>query len=108
MSTPTGKSEIVPGRRRYLVHLCSARDECNGAYSYIARIQPWTARISHNAKVQQRVFTDECEFIETVNSLLPDGSDVRNIFSHIESLDGFHYLLFLTPRQAECLGWINE
>ena len=48
---------------------------------------------------------DEYELIETINPLLPHGSDVRDVLSHIESPDGFIYLLYLSSEEAERLGW---
>jgi hypothetical protein len=91
-------------RRRYLVRLSCVPNESIGTCHYIARIQSWAARMNRDAEVHQRVFNDECEFIETINSLLPHGSDVRNIFSLIESPDGFIYLLQLTDDQASTLS----
>ena len=105
MNLPTQKPDRVPPRRRYLVHLCSLHDEgCRGR-RYFARIQLWTARSSANAKTYERVFADEYELIDTMNPLLPRGSDVRNVIDHIESLDGFLYLLHLSSEQASSLGW---
>ena len=92
-------------RRRYVVYLFCAHDETNRACGYIARIQPWAARMSARAETRERVFTDECELIETINPLLPGGSDVRDVLSHIESPDGFLYLLYLNSEQAARLGW---
>jgi hypothetical protein len=80
-------------------------DEGSRAYRYVARIQPWTTRSSVYAKARERVFTDEYELIETINPLLPHGSDIRNVISHIESPDGFLYLLYLSSEEADCLGW---
>ena len=60
---------------------------------------------SVHAKTQERVFTDEYELIETMNPLLPHGSDVRDVISHIESPDGFLYLLYLSSEEAGSLGW---
>jgi hypothetical protein len=97
-----------PGRRRYLVHLCFVHDEGSSACRYAARIQLWTTRSSAQVKTQQRVFADEYELIETINPLLPHGSDVRNIISHIESPDGFLYLLYLSSEEAGSLGWRQE
>jgi hypothetical protein len=105
MSPPTEKPDLVPRRRRYVVYLFCAHDETNGACGYIARIQPWAARMSARAETRERVFTDECELIETINPMLPRGSDVRDVLSHIESPDGFLYLLHLNSEQAACLGW---
>ncbi len=92
-------------RRRYVIYLFCAHEETNGACSYIARIHPWAARMSARAETRERVFTDECDLIETINPLLPRGSDVRDVLSHIESPDGFLYLLHLNSEQAAGLGW---
>jgi hypothetical protein len=40
-----------------------------------------------------------------MNALLPHGSDVRNVLSHIESPDGFLYLLYLSFEEVSNLGW---
>jgi hypothetical protein len=40
-----------------------------------------------------------------MNPLLPRGSDVRDVLSHIESPDGFLYLLHLSSEEAAHLGW---
>lgn len=48
---------------------------------------------------------DEYELIETINPLLPRGSDIRDVLSHIESPDGFLYLLYLSAEEANRLGW---
>jgi hypothetical protein len=53
----------------------------------------------------ERAFGDECELIATINPLLPPGSDVRDGFDHIESPNGFDYLLHLSAEQAGQLGW---
>ncbi len=104
MNPPAQKPDRVTPRRRYLVHLSSLHDEgCRGRY--LARIQLWTARSNANPKTRERVFTDEYELIDTMNALLPQGSDVRNVISHIENLDGFLYLLHLSSEQASTLGW---
>jgi hypothetical protein len=105
MNRPAQKLNRVPRRRRYLVHLCCAHDEGSRACRHVARIQLWTTRSSVRAKTQERVFTDEYELIETINPLLPHGSDVRNVISHIESPDGFLYLLYLSSEEAGSLGW---
>ena len=70
------------------------------------RIQPWTPRSSsRTAQAQERFFEDEYELMQALNPLLPSGSDVRNVLSHIEGRDGFLYLLHLNPEQATILGW---
>lgn len=92
-------------RRRYLVHLLSARNrDCEGC-CYIARISPWAARSGIHAETQERTFADDCELIATINPLLPPGSDVRDVFGHIESPNGFFYLLHLSNEEAGQLGW---
>ena len=105
MSSSVEKPDHAPRRRRYVVYLFCAHDETNGACGYIARIQPWAARMSARVETRERVFTDECELIETINPLLPRGSDVCDVLSHIESPDGFLYLLHLNSEQAARLGW---
>jgi len=105
MSPPAEKPDLAPRRRRYVVYLFCAHDETNDTCNHIARIQPWAVRMSARAETRERVFTDECELIETINPLLPRGSDVRDVLSHIESPDGFLYLLHLNSEQAAGLGW---
>jgi hypothetical protein len=105
MNSPGQKLDSTPRRRRYVIHLYCAQEESSNARRYIARIQPWTARGSFRAKFRERSFTDECELIETINPLLPPGSDVRDVLSHIESTDGFLYLLHLNLEEAGRLGW---
>jgi hypothetical protein len=92
-------------RRRYLVHLSYALDGDSENAHYIARIRPWAARGSSRTGILERIFADEYELIEAINPLLPHGSDVRDIFEHIESPKGFFYLLRLTTDEAEQLGW---
>ncbi len=103
----SAKLNRVPLRRRYLVHLCCALDEGSRSCRYIARTQLWVTRSSVQAKTQERVFTDEYELIETINPLLPHGSDVRDVLSHIESTDGFLYLLYLSSEEAGSLGCLE-
>jgi hypothetical protein len=105
MNRPAQKLNRASRRRRYLVHLCCAHDEGSRACRHVARIQLWTTRGGVHAKTQERVFTDEYELIETINPLLPHGSDVRNVISHIEKPDGFLYLLYLSSEEASSLGW---
>lgn len=88
-----------------MVHLYCAHEGGSNACRYTARIQPWTAGNSFRAETYEHSFTDECELIETINPLLPPGSDVRDVLSHIESPDGFLYLLHLTSEEAAQLGW---
>jgi len=105
MNAPAQKIDPGPRRRRYLIHLCCTYDEVSHACRYAARIQLWKARSSVQAKTQERIFTDEYELIETINPLLPKGSDVCNVISHIEKPDGFLYLLYLSSEEATKLGW---
>ena len=92
-------------RRRFLVQLLCMRDAKGVVTQFITRVHPWTSRAGQYPEIRERVFADECDFIETVNSVLPHGSDVRNIFSHIESPEGFYYLLQLGEAEARLLGW---
>jgi len=105
MNRPARKPSPGPRRRRYLVHLYCVHDEGSRACSYAVHIQLWTTRSSVHAKTHERVFTDEYELIETINPMLPCGSDVRNVISHIETSDGFLYLLYLSSEEAGNLGW---
>jgi len=105
MNPPVQKIKPGSRRRRYLIHLCCTYDEGSDACRYAARIQLWKARSSVQATTQERVFTDEYDLIETINPLLPHGSDVRNDISHIESPDGFLYLIYLSSEEAGRLGW---
>ena len=105
MSRPTRKAGLAPPRRRYVVHLFSVHDESNDACRYFARIRLWATRINLRAETHERSFSNQCEFIEILNRLLPNGSDVRDVLSHIESPDGFLYLLHLNPEEAGRLGW---
>ncbi len=105
MNPPAESPDQAPRRRRYLVHLCCAHDDGSRACRHVARIQLWTSRRNVHAKTAERVFTDEYELIETINPLLPHGSDVRNVIGHIESPGGFLYLLRLSSEEASRLGW---
>ena len=105
MNPATQKHGPPPPRRRYLVHLsCVLGGGCERC-SYIARIRPWAARSGRHAELRERAFADECELIATINPLLPSGSDVRDVFDHIESPNGFFYLLHLSSEEAGQLGW---
>lgn len=104
MSQSTHK-DLSPLRRRYLVHLFCTRDESIDGGRYFARIRPWATRMIARTETHERVFSDECDLIETINPLLPRGSDVRDVLSHIESPDGFLYLLHLSSEQAGSVGW---
>ncbi len=105
MTRSTQKLHPRPRRRRYLIHLCCLHDAGDRACRYVARIQLWTSGSSVHTKTHERVFTDEYELIETINPLLSEGSDVRNVISHIENPDGFLYLLYLSSEEANKLGW---
>ena len=56
---------------------------------------------SSKSGTHERAFKDEDDLIRTVNPLLTNGSDVRDVLSHIESSDGFFYLLHLTAEKTE-------
>jgi len=105
MSRSTQKLNPGPRRRRYLVHLFCTHDEGSLVCRYTVSIRLWTVRSSAYVKSQEYAFRDEYELIETINPLLPHGSDVRDVLSHIESPDGFLYLLSLSPEEADRLGW---
>jgi hypothetical protein len=105
MSSTEHKHTSATQRRRYLVHLsCAFERDCEGC-RYIARIRPWSGRGGVQVEAHERIFMDECELITTINPLLPPGSDVRNIFGHIENSNGFYYLLNLNKEEAGRLGW---
>jgi hypothetical protein len=99
------KFKSEPRKRRYLVHLRCTHDQDSVACHYVANIQLWTVRNSGRTKTQTYTFIDEYELIETMNALLPQGSDVRDVLSHIENPDGFIYLLYLSSEEAANLGW---
>lgn len=108
MSQSRQKRASAPSERRYVVHLsCVLNGESENG-GYIARIHPWSARSSFRTDIPGRVFADECELIETINPLLPHGSDIRDVFEHIESPKGFFYLLRLSAEEAAQLGWRPE
>lgn len=104
MSQSTHKADLAPPKRRYLVHLFCAPDESIDACRYFARIRPWATRIRARTETHERAFSDQCELVETINRLLPRGSDVRDVLSHTESPDGFLYLLHLSSEEAGHLG----
>ncbi len=108
MSPAAEKHDAAPPRRRYLVQLSCAFDREYENRRYLARIRPWAARGSAHTETCQRDFPDECELIATINPLLPPGSDVRDVFEHIESPNGFFYLLHLSSEEAGLLGWRRE
>ena len=105
MNEARQKQPSAPSGRRFLVHLLSEMGGESGRCRYIARIQPWVARCRSRTDTMERVFADECELIEAINPLLPHGSDVRDVFEHIESPKGFFYLLRLSNAEAAQLGW---
>ncbi len=98
----------IHSRRRYLVHLYCTRAHQSESCTYSVRIRPWSARGHSRIKAMDRVFADEWELIDIVNPLLVRGSDVRDVMEHIESPNGFFYLLRLTGEEAERLGWRQE
>lgn len=105
MRGPTRRSHASSGSRRYLIHLSSSREEATGEPRYLIHIQPWAPRSACLSQAQERLFEDESELIQVINPLLPGGSDVRNVLSHVQSAQGFFYLLRLNPEQARTLGW---
>jgi hypothetical protein len=105
MRVPAGSRHPPSGLRRYLIHLFCTPGDLPGERRYVLRIRPWTPRNRVCRDTQQRLFEDESEMIQTVNPLLPPGSDVRHILSHVESPEGFLYLLQLNSEQAGALGW---
>jgi hypothetical protein len=104
MNPPAPKPGPPPPRRRYAVHLSWVPGD-QSEPCYIARIRPWAAHSGLHAQPGQRTFADECELIATINPLLPPGSDIRDVFDHIESPNGFYYLLHLSSEEAGQLGW---
>lgn len=104
MTIPGGRAR-PPEIRRYLVHLFCAHGENRRERHYVLRIRPWTPRGSSLTRSRERLFKDEDELIRAVNPFLPRGSDVRHVLSHIESAEGFLYLLHLSSNQAATLGW---
>jgi len=108
MSQDGQKLAFAPSERRFIVHLLCALDDSSDNLRYIARIRPWAARGSSRTESLERVFADEYELIEAINPLLPHGSDVRDVFEHIESPNGFFYILRLSSEEAAQLGWRRE
>lgn len=92
-------------RRRYIVHLSCILSSESENRSYLVRISPSSVRTSTTPKYGERSFEDDCELIAAINPVLPLGSDVRDVFGHIESPSGFFYLLWLTNEEALQLGW---
>lgn len=74
---------------------------------YFARIRPSAARSGAHTQFGERAFEDDCELIAAINPLLPPGSDVRDVFAHIDTAIGFFYLLWLTTEEARQLGWTS-
>ena len=107
MTPARRKRNLATLRRRYLVHLLGVIEGQSESFRYIARIRPWAAR-RVNTEARERAFADECELIATINPLLPSGSDIRDVFDHIESPNGFFYLLRLSSEEAGKLGWRRE
>lgn len=105
MSRSKVKLKSEPRKRRYLIHLCCTHDQDSLACQYVANVQLWTVRNSGHAKTETYTFADEYQLIETMNALLPQGSDVRDVLSHIETPEGFIYLLYLSSAEAGSLGW---
>lgn len=108
MRQPGHERASTSPRRRYLVHVSGARDRESEICSYITRICPWAARGNPRSGAHQRVFADEYELISVINPLLPHGSDVRDVFEHIEAPNGFFYLLRLSGEEAAELGWRHD
>lgn len=108
MNPAEQKHNPEPPRRRYLVHLLCVADREGESCRYIARICPWAVRSGVHVETRERNFADECELIATINPLLPRGSDVRDVFGHIENPNGFFYLLHLSSEEAGQLGWRRE
>ena|SRR5947209_1930551 len=105
MNPTARKAGPQPPRRRYVVHLSCASEDGKTSGCYIARTRLLAARALVQIEVHERVFADDWALIATINPLLPPGSDVRDVFSHIESSDGFFYVLCLDTEQARQLGW---
>jgi hypothetical protein len=105
MNPTAPKSGSQPPPRRYVVHLSCDTGDGHKSCRYIARIRPLGSRPATQAEVHERIFMDECDLIATINPLLPSGSDVRDVFSQVESPDGFFYILCLSGDEARQLGW---
>jgi hypothetical protein len=105
MSPFESKSKSAPRRHRFLLHLFGTRQGGGSECRYTATIRLWAARGSSRLAIHERAFSDEDDLIRTVNPLLENGSDVRDVLSHIESPDGFFYLLHLTAEEACKFGW---
>jgi hypothetical protein len=105
MSPLEPKSKSGPRRHRFLLHLFGVREGDGEDCKYTATIRLWAARGGSRSEMHERAFKDENDLIRTVNPLLENGSDVRDVLSHIESPDGFFYLLHLTAEEACKFGW---
>jgi hypothetical protein len=92
-------------KRRYLIHISSVVEASDNSRQYLLSIQPWTSRLRTQTERQKRFISDECALAETLNPLLPSGSNVRDVLGYIENDGGFFYLLHLTSKEAELLGW---
>lgn len=108
MSPAHHEHDPPPRRRLYVVHLLSGLDHECQTCRYVARIRPWATRTISPPVYCERTFADECELIAAVNPLLPRGSDIRDVFGHIESPSGFLYLLRLSVAEARKLGWRDD
>jgi hypothetical protein len=105
MNTIGSKTNVAPRRHRFLLHLFGTREGGGEDCQYTATIRLWAARRKSGSGIHERTFKDEDDLIRTVNPLLENGSDVRDVLSHIESPDGFFYLLHLTAEEACKFGW---
>lgn len=105
MNPLKSKSKSAPRRHRFLLHLFGTREGGGEECRYTATIRLWAARGSSRWGTHERAFSGEYDLIRTVNPLLENGSDVRDVLSHIESPDGFFYLLHLTAEEACKFGW---
>ena len=81
------------------------REESCEECRYTASIRLWAARGKGGSGGCVRTFKDEDDMVRTVNPLLAHGSDVRDVLGHIESPDGFFYLLYLSVDEACKFGW---
>ncbi len=105
MNAEAQKHDATSPRRRYLLHLSCVHSVGCEHCSYVARIRPFAARSGVQARPCKRAFADDCDLIAAINHLLPPGSDIRDVFDHIESPNGFYYLLNLNSQEAAELGW---
>lgn len=99
------KHAHTQAKRRYVLHLFCAFDSSRSTCRYMVRIRPWSARRIVAPYTRERAFADVCELAEAINPLLAPGSDVRDVLGHIESPEGFLYLVHLTAAEAGSLGW---